>query len=91
MSGSGIIYPELKHRRKILINQLLVILEPNFRKKKKNFWNRIEILYKLFERKHSTIPVLPFWMILGMLEPLLWLCAHKGYVKEIHFGLFHDR
>jgi hypothetical protein len=46
----------VKHRRKILINQLPVILEPNIRKKIQLFFgNRIEILYDVFERKNSTI------------------------------------
>jgi hypothetical protein len=61
MSSSEIIFPEVKHRRKIMINQLPVILEPNIRKKiQLFFWNRILILYNVFERKDFTIPFLPF-------------------------------
>jgi hypothetical protein len=51
MSSSEIIFPEVKHRR----------LEPNIRKKiKLFFWNGIEILYNVFERKDSTIPFSAF-------------------------------
>jgi hypothetical protein len=62
MSSSEIIFPEVKHRRKILINQLPVIMEPNIRKKiPLFFWNRIEILYNVFERNDFTIPFFGFF------------------------------
>jgi hypothetical protein len=57
MSSSEIIFQEVKQRRKILINQHPVILEPNIRNKFQLFFrNRIKILYNVFERKDSTIP-----------------------------------
>jgi hypothetical protein len=28
-------------------------------------------------------------MILGMLEPQLWLCAHKGLTKNLYFHWFY--
>jgi hypothetical protein len=56
MSSSEIISPEVKHRRKILTNQLPVILEANIRNKFRLFFgNRIKILFNVFERKDSTI------------------------------------
>jgi hypothetical protein len=74
--SSEIIFPEVKHRPKILIDQLPVILEQNIQKNIQLFFqNRIKILNNVSERNNYTIP---FFAILGMVEPLLWLCAHKG-------------
>ena len=51
MSSSEIISPEVKHRRKILINQLPVILEPNIRKKIQFFFGT-ESNFLIMSLKH---------------------------------------
>jgi hypothetical protein len=62
MSSFEILSQEVKHRRKNLINQHPVILEPNIRKIFQLFFeNRIKILYNVFERKDSTIPFFAFF------------------------------
>ena len=61
MSSSEIIFQEVKHRRKFLINQHPVILEPNIRKKFQLFFgNWIKIFIMCSKDKILRSRFLPF-------------------------------
>jgi hypothetical protein len=60
MSSFEIISSEVKRRRKISKNQLLVIFEPNIPKKIDDFFrNHRKILYNVFGRNNSVTFILP--------------------------------